>query len=274
MSSYSPIDQLEYDDRESNPTLLNESVRSKSTGSWINQENIREVQRFNEFRTIDWVEDELDAQRQRLLKVKQITSRGNNMMDKIFSQTQNWVVLGIMGCVIGLIAGSLNIITSFLSNIRTGHCKKHFYLSEAFCCWGEKSNHCPNWVEWTPLVFFNYIVYVLISLLFAFLAAKLVKYYAPSAAGSGISEIKCIISGFVMDGFLGWPTLFIKSLGLPLAIAAGLSVGKEGPSVHYAVCVGNSIAKLITKYKKSALMLITINTIKTITMMIMMMMII
>ncbi|EER33495.1 conserved hypothetical protein [Candida tropicalis MYA-3404] len=252
MSSYSPIDQLEYDDRESNPTLLNESVRSKSTGSWINQENIREVQRFNEFRTIDWVEDELDAQRQRLLKVKQITSRGNNMMDKIFSQTQNWVVLGIMGCVIGLIAGSLNIITSFLSNIRTGHCKKHFYLSEAFCCWGEKSNHCPNWVEWTPLVFFNYIVYVLISLLFAFSAAKLVKYYAPSAAGSGISEIKCIISGFVMDGFLGWPTLFIKSLGLPLAIAAGLSVGKEGPSVHYAVCVGNSIAKLITKYKKSA----------------------
>lgn len=105
-------------------------------------------------------------------------------------------------------------------------------------------------MEWTPLVFFNYIVYVLISLLFAFLAAKLVKYYAPSAAGSGISEIKCIISGFVMDGFLGWPTLFIKSLGLPLAIAAGLSVGKEGPSVHYAVCVGNSIAKLITKYKK------------------------
>ena len=44
-----------------------------------------------------------------------------------------------------------------------------------------------------------------------------------------------------------------QSLGLPLAIGSGLSVGKEGPSVHYAVCVGNSIAKLITKYRKSAL---------------------
>lgn len=258
MSTYSPIDQLDYDDdeeaEEANASFITESVRSKSTGSWINQENIREVQRFNDFRTIDWVEDELDAQRQRLLKVKQITSRGNNIMDKIISQTQNWVVLGIMGCIIGLIAGSLNIITSFLSNIRTGHCKKHIYLSEAFCCWGEEEgNHCQNWVEWTPFIFFNYIIYILISLLFAYLAAKLVKFYAPSAAGSGISEIKCIISGFVMDGFLGWPTLFIKSLGLPLAIGAGLSVGKEGPSVHYAVCVGNSIAKLITKYKKSAL---------------------
>lgn len=159
MSSYSPIDQLEYDDRESNPTLLNESVRSKSTGSWINQENIREVQRFNEFRTIDWVEDELDAQRQRLLKVKQITSRGNNMMDKIFSQTQNWVVLGIMGCVIGLIAGSLNIITSFLSNIRTGHCKKHFYLSEAFCCWGEKVTTAQ--IGWNgPRLYFSIILFM------------------------------------------------------------------------------------------------------------------
>jgi chloride channel 3/4/5 len=80
----------------------------------------------------------------------------------------------------------------------------------------------------------------------------LVKSFAPYAAGSGISEIKCIIAGFVMKGFLGWRTLFIKSIGLPLAIASGLSVGKEGPSVHYAVCTGNVISRLFDKYKKNA----------------------
>jgi chloride channel 3/4/5 len=80
----------------------------------------------------------------------------------------------------------------------------------------------------------------------------LVKSFAPYAAGSGISEIKCIIAGFVMKGFLGSWTLLIKSICLPLAIASGLSVGKEGPSVHYAVCTGNVISRLFNKYRRNA----------------------
>lgn len=55
-----------------------------------------------------------------------------------------------------------------------------------------------------------------------------------------------------MKGFLGFWTLVIKSIGLPLAIASGLSVGKEGPSVHYAVCTGNVISRLFDKYKRNA----------------------
>lgn len=55
-----------------------------------------------------------------------------------------------------------------------------------------------------------------------------------------------------MQGFLGFKTLLIKSIGLPLAIASGLSVGKEGPSVHYAVCTGNVISRLFDKYKRNA----------------------
>jgi chloride channel 3/4/5 len=80
----------------------------------------------------------------------------------------------------------------------------------------------------------------------------LVRAYAPYAAGSGISEIKCIIAGFVMKGFLGFWTLFIKSVAMPLSIASGLSVGKEGPSVHYAVCTGNVISRLFDKYRRNA----------------------
>lgn len=88
--------------------------------------------------------------------------------------------------------------------------------------------------------------------LLSFIAAILVKSFAPYAAGSGISEIKCIIAGFVMKGFLGAWTLLIKSIALPLAIASGLSVGKEGPSVHFAVCTGNVISRFFGKYKQSA----------------------
>lgn len=55
-----------------------------------------------------------------------------------------------------------------------------------------------------------------------------------------------------MKGFLGFWTLVIKSIALPLAIASGLSVGKEGPSVHYAVCTGNVISRLFNKYRRNA----------------------
>lgn len=90
------------------------------------------------------------------------------------------------------------------------------------------------------------------QILFALTSASLVKSFAPYAAGSGISEIKCIIAGFVMKGFLSFWTLLIKSIALPLAIASGLSVGKEGPSVHYAVCTGNVISRFFDKYKRNA----------------------
>lgn len=226
-------------------------VRNRHTGSWINQEDVSEVQRFNQFRTIDWVEDELDEQRQRLHKVKAMNTTGS-LKQKVYSVTQNWLLLAFMGVVIGSIASSLNIITSWLANIRFGHCSHAFYLSKASCCWGQDEAKCTTWVKWTNFEIVNYFIYIFISLFLSFTAAILVKVYATAAAGSGIAEIKCIVNGFVMDGFLGWWTLIIKSLGLPLVIASGLSVGKEGPSVHYAVCVGNSLAKFVNKYRKSA----------------------
>lgn len=51
-------------------------------------------------------------------------------------------------------------------------------------------------------------------------------------------QIKTILSGFIIRGYLGKWTLLIKSLGMILAVSAGLSLGKEGPLVHVACCIG------------------------------------
>lgn len=71
-------------------------------------------------------------------------------------------------------------------------------------------------------------------------------YY--SAAGSGVAEVRVILSGFVLHGFLGFKTLLVKTLALILSVASGLSLGKEGPFVHIATCVGNIACRLFSKY--------------------------
>ena len=74
-------------------------------------------------------------------------------------------------------------------------------------------------------------------------------YY--SAAGSGVAEVRVILSGFVLHGFLGLKTLIIKTVGLILSVASGLSLGKEGPYVHIATCVGNIACRLFSKYDRN-----------------------
>ena len=74
---------------------------------------------------------------------------------------------------------------------------------------------CEDWRSWSDAFFgLGYLVYVGYAILFAFTASYIVRNFAPYAAGSGISEIKCILAGFIMKGFLGAITLAIKSLTL------------------------------------------------------------
>ncbi|KAL7788315.1 chloride channel [Trichoderma ceciliae] len=74
-------------------------------------------------------------------------------------------------------------------------------------------------------------------------------YY--SAAGSGVAEVRVILSGFVLHGFLGLRTLIFKMVSLILSVSSGLSIGKEGPFVHMATCVGNIACRLFAKYDRN-----------------------
>lgn len=74
-------------------------------------------------------------------------------------------------------------------------------------------------------------------------------YY--SAAGSGVAEVRVILSGFVLHGFLGFKTLVVKAAALILSVGSGLSLGKEGPYVHIATCVGNIACRLFSKYDRN-----------------------
>lgn len=221
-------------------------------------EEIEEIKRYEDFTTIDWVQDAAREQLRRRARRKEnagFERDGRLGWAQTFRESyeagQAWIVVTLVGAAIGLNAAILNIVTEWLSDIKLGYCTTAFYLNENFCCWGAE-NGCEEWHRWSSIWPLSYFIYFIFSTLFALASASLVKSFAPYAAGSGISEIKCIIAGFVMKGFLSFWTLLIKSIGLPLAIASGLSVGKEGPSVHYAVCTGNVISSFFDKYKRNA----------------------
>ena len=64
-------------------------------------------------------------------------------------------------------------------------------------------------------------------------------------------QIKTILSGFIIRGYLGKWTLMIKTITLGLAVSSGLSLGKEGPLVHVACCCGNILCHCFNKYRKN-----------------------
>lgn len=97
----------------------------------------------------------------------------------------------------------------------------------------------------------DFILYVIISVGLSSACVVIVVQTAKYAAGSGVSEIKTILGGFVIKRFLGLRTLIVKSLVLPMTIASGLAIGKEGPIVHLACCIGNTFPRLFPKYKNN-----------------------
>lgn len=235
------------------------SAPQVSAAAQLEQE-IDEIKRYEDFTTIDWVQDAARTQLRRKARKEARSgsfARNNGRyawrrkVADLYDAGQAWIVVTLIGIAIGLISAVLNIITEWISDIKLGYCTTAYYLNEQFCCWGAEDG-CPEFKRWSHFWPINYFLYICFAGLFAFTSARLVKSYAPYAAGSGISEIKCIIAGFVMKGFLGFWTLLIKAVGLPLSIGSGLSVGKEGPSVHFAVCTGNVISQLFEKYRRDA----------------------
>ncbi|EKD21254.1 chloride channel protein [Drepanopeziza brunnea f. sp. 'multigermtubi' MB_m1] len=213
---------------------------------------------YQDMTAIDWI-FEYTKERQRLRVLYSNSTGLLGYAQQFMDASQVWVVLILTGLAVGSFAAAIDIITDWLADLKTGYCSAgvdggHFYLNKSFCCYGyEEFAQCRDWIPWSLALnitsaggkwFLEYLFFIVFSVGLAATASVLVKEYALYAKHSGIPEIKTVLGGFVIRNFMGTWTLVIKSLGLCLAVASGMWLGKEGPLVHVACCCANLILKM------------------------------
>lgn len=221
---------------------------------------------YDDFHTIDWQRDlARDRMRHRYITKRQ-QSNFVDVIRRFHDAWSGWLCVLFVGIVSGCVAGVIDIGARWMEDLRFGICPEALWLNKHQCCWSSnetfsEDDGCHQWHSWPHALgagdssaggyVLAYLFYVAMSLVFGFLAVLLVRTFAPYACGSGIPEIKTILSGFIIRGYLGKWTLLIKSVCMMLAVAAGLSLGKEGPLVHVACCIGNIISYLFPKYGRN-----------------------
>lgn len=87
----------------------------------------------------------------------------------------------------------------------------------------------------------SFVFICLMSMLLAGLACYIIKYVSKNAAGSGIPQMKAIMAGLTLPNMLSFRTYLAKCSGMICMLGTGLSLGKEGPFVHIAGCIAESL---------------------------------
>lgn len=124
------------------------------------------------------------------------------------------------GIIVGLVVGI--IVGSFRFFIEEGfHIVQHLYQDRT------------NWL-------INLLIIILLYLLISWLSAKLTRS-DKDIKGSGIPQVEAELKGLMSLNW--WSVLWKKYVLGTLAIASGLMLGREGPSIQLGAVGGKGIAK-------------------------------
>lgn len=90
---------------------------------------------------------------------------------------------------------------------------------------------------------FNVFIYFLTSQVLALIATSVGYFVSPDSDGSGIPEIKVVLSGNPMYQFYNFNALFGKIIGLIAGTCGGLTIGRAGPYVHISCIISKQVLK-------------------------------
>lgn len=134
-----------------------------------------------------------------------------------------WVVMALIGVLMGVVGFSLHLLISILSTIKY---------------------QTTRWLlHYTRLLFVSWVWNVSFSLALVYASAWLVVNIAPDAAGSGVPHLIAYLNGCDVPRLFDAKTMVIKYISAILAVSSGLAVGPEGP----VLVVGGILAAQISQ---------------------------
>ncbi|KAL9121832.1 MAG: hypothetical protein Q9187_001607 [Circinaria calcarea] len=244
---------------------------------------------YNDYTTIDWLHDLVkDSFRLRAIHSQPGL---RYRLHAAFDSCEGWIAAALIGVLTACVAFLVDIAVATVSDWKLGYCKTNVFMSRENCCTDRSplgslekvGEDCRAWHSWTSHYWGAFGIYVGFALAFGVISSSVTmltkstlpaaspghgdKFSDPTkltageqgvlgksmylAAGSGIPEIKTILSGFVIPNFLDLKVLVVKAIGAVFAVSTGMCLGKEGPFVHISTCVAYLVGMRFPKYREN-----------------------
>ncbi|KAF2869831.1 chloride channel-like protein 3 [Massariosphaeria phaeospora] len=278
------LSQLQHEQDEEVRSIISSAVTKEE--QQMAGSTVGERLPYNDYTTIDWLHDLVkDSYRFRYIQSRKSL---RYKFISMFEACSGWIAVILIGALTACVAFVVDVSEATVSDWKLGYCTRNPLLSREACC-GDKTplfssrselaDQCDHFKIWTDSYAGSFAIYVGLALVFGVIsssATMLTRSSLPAvapeqsskangsntpsqplpagkvmymAAGSGIPEIKTILSGFVIPNFLSLKVLLVKAFGAIFAVATGMCLGKEGPFVHISTCVGYLVANWFPKYQ-------------------------
>ncbi|VDN03914.1 unnamed protein product [Thelazia callipaeda] len=172
-----------------------------------------------------------------------------HLKDVVHFFVEDWFLSAMLGIITAIlsITMDLNIFLPYIHHFSALH--KNYQLENSFfkfifILWQFLDRVIlHDYTVRTHHYYASFISWIAYITLLTGASAIFCHCFAKQAVGSGIPELKIIMSSFKLKNYLTLQTMIGKIFGLTLALGSGLPVGKEGPFVH----IGAIVASLLTK---------------------------